>query len=196
MNPKLRLLLLLGMVAPRPAQALPRDIVSMLPAHYHVLSSADIRPASRTHFYIVAIARDGEAGFRDDANAPPRPLLIFKAVGEKSRLAGRNDVVVLRADEGGQCDPFTDAEQPIATKGRYFTVENGVACGSHWTDYITFRFDDASDGFVFDNERRESWSLNPSSDPNADALVRDGPQTVHRRSPGRAVPFSAWQPIR
>ena len=193
---KLSILLLLGAFAAWPAGALPPDIRSSLPAHYHELSSAEVRPTPGSRFYIVALARDDEAGPFDEAHAAARPLLIFRIVGGQARLVGRNDTVVLKADEGGQCDPFTDADHAIAAKGRYFTVENGVACGSHWTDYVTFRFDDRADGFVFDNERSESWSLNPSADPNADALVRDGPQVVRRPPPGRTVTFSGWRPSR
>lgn len=101
---------------------------------------------------------------------------------------------MLKADEGGQCDPFLDGHAPIATKGRYFTVQNGVACGQHWTDYITFRLDDRA-GFVFDNERTESWTFNPSNDPNAEALVRDGPPRVFRDRPGHITAFSMWRPV-
>ncbi|CAG9202720.1 hypothetical protein BVI434_180056 [Burkholderia vietnamiensis] len=39
--------------------------------------------------------------------------------------------MVLRANDGGQCDPFEDGYDGLAVKGRYFTVQNGVACGAH-----------------------------------------------------------------
>lgn len=193
----LRLLAPLGMMAAWPAQAAMLDIRPLYPAHYHELSSAEVGPPSaKTHFHVVALARDDQGGPFDEAPAAARPLLIFKVVGDHARLVARNDHVVLRADEGGQCDPFTDADRPIAAKGRYFTVENGVACGNHWTDYITFRFDDRSGEFVFDNERSENWVFNKSDDPNAEALARDGPQTVRRPKPGRSVTFSDWRPSR
>lgn len=184
------------MMAAWPTQALPTGVKALLPAHYHELSSADLRVTPTTRFSIFALARDDEGGPNDEAHAAVRPLLIFKIVGDQAQVVSRNDTVVMKADEGGQCDPFTDADKPIAAKGRYFTVENGVACGNHWTDYITFRFDDRSGGFVFDNERSENWVFNPSNDPNADALVKDGPQTVRRPPRGRIVPFSAWRPAR
>ena len=161
-----------------------------------MIASAEVRPTPTSRFYIVALARDDEAGPFDEAHAAPRPLLIFKLSGEQARLVSRNDHVVMKADEGGQCDPFTDADNPIATKGRFFTVENGVACGNHWTDYITFRFDDRAGGFVFDNERSENWVFNKSDDPNAEALVQDGPQAVRRPPTGHIVTFSAWRPAR
>ena len=195
-KPTLLSLVLFELLTAAPAHALPPAIGPLLPAHYHVLSSADLRPTPRLRFHIVALARDDEPKRGEAASAPSRPLLILEDLGGRARLVGRNVRVVMRADEGGQCDPFTDADQPIAAKGRYFTVENGVACGAHWTDYITFRFDNAAGGFVFDNERSENWVFNPSQDPNAEALVRDGPQKVRRSPPGRTVTFSTWRPSR
>ncbi len=195
-RPALLSLVVLPLLSSAPARALPAAIGPLLPAHYHVLSEADLRPTPTLRFHIVALARDDEPKRGEAETAPSRPLLIFEDSGGRARLVGRNDRVVMRADEGGQCDPFTDADHPIAVKGRYFTVENGVACGAHWTDYITFRFDDATGGFVFDNERSENWIFNPSQDPNAEALVRDGPQDVRRSPRGRTLTFSAWRPSR
>ena len=177
--------------------AIPAEAARLLPPHYAVLGSAAIEPgAAGLRFYVVALGREGESSSPSKDEAPLRPLLILRSQGGHTVLAGRNDTVVLKADEGGQCDPFLDGDGEIAVKGRYFTVENGVACGNHWTDYITFRFDPASDGFVFDNERSENWVFNPSQDENAEALVRDGPQVVRRPLRGRTVSFSAWRPER
>ena len=70
-----------------------------------------------------------------------------------------------------------------------------MACGQHWSDFVTFRLDGRA-GFVFDNERTESWSLNPSDAPDAEALVRDGPQHVRRDPRGRITRFPDWRPVR
>ena len=167
---------------------IPAQAARLLPPHYDVLGSAAVDPgAPGLRFYVVALGREGESSSPSKGDAPARPLLILRSQGGYTVLAGRNDTVVLKADEGGQCDPFLDSNGEIAAKGRYFTVENGVACGSHWTDYITFRFDPVSGGFVFDNERSENWVFNPSQDENAEALVRDGPQVVRRPPRGRTV---------
>ena len=177
--------------------AIPAEAARLLPRRYTVLGSAVVDPGSPgLRFYVVALGREDESSTTAKGKAPARPLLILRSQGGRSVLAGRNDTVVLKADEGGQCDPFLDSDGEIAARGPYFTVENGVACGNHWTDYITFRFDHASNGFVFDNERSENWVLNPSQDENAEALVRDGPQVVRRPPLGRRVPFSAWRPQR
>jgi hypothetical protein len=98
--------------------------------------------------------------------------------------------VILRADEGGQCDPFK--EGGITAKGAFVTIENGVACGQHWSDFITFRFDRRSGGYIFDNWRRQSWKFNPDQRPDAEALVRDGDHL--ERAGGRVIPLARWRP--
>lgn len=178
------------------APRLPNGIVKALPPGYDILASARLSSGNPARsFAVVALGRKYEGTRKKGGEAPPRPLLIFEAKGGRFVLIARNDHVVLKADEGGQCDPFLDGDATVATKGRYFTVQNGVACGQHWTDYITFRLDDRA-GFVFDNERMESWTLNPSNDPNAEALVRDGPPRVVRDRPAHITPFAAWRPAR
>ena len=174
---------------------LPRGIVRQIPPGYVALGSARAF-VDRSHlFYIVALAsRTETARKRQLDRAPMRPLLIFERRPNGGfALAGRNNRVVLRADDGGiaanGCDPFE--ERKIASRGRYFTVESGVACGAHWTDYVTFRFDPVSKGYIFDNRRFQSWSMNRSNDPNAEALVPDPPTVT--RSKGKAVPFAEWQ---
>ena len=119
-------------------------------------------------------------------------MLPVRLPSSDFQQTGRNDQVVMRADEGGQCDPFLDGGNTIAVKGPYFTVENGVACGQHWTDYITFRFDDARGRYVFDNERLQSSTMNPSRDPNAEAMVTSVPE-VHRGDRAKPVPFTDWR---
>ncbi len=190
---------LLTAIAPSAQAAeLPREIARQIPSGYDVLTSAsaDFAGRSRT-FYIVALNRHGEGDEPSPAQA--RPLLLFERQANGDfRQAGRNDSVVMRADEGGQCDPFEPDETGggIAVKGRYFTVENGVACGQHWTDYITFRFDDALGRYVFDNERLQSWSFNKSNKPDAEAMVPDGPPEVRRGDRKKPVPFEDWRPVR
>ena len=191
--------LLVLATAPALAADLPPAVTRQLPPGFKVLASATAAfdgPAPA--FYIVVLAKPGDGDERNlSPNAPARPLLLFRRQpGGSYRLAGRNDAVVMRANEGGQCDPFLDGGATVAVKGRYFTVENGVACGQHWTDFITFRFDDARGGYVFDNERSESWTLNSSRAPDAEAMVRDGPPRIHRADPARPVPFEAWRPVR
>lgn len=171
---------------------LPSALLRQLPNGFEVIASARSNPAPARTFYFVALASRGEAKWASEERAPPRPLLLFEArKGGRYRLAARNDRLILRADEGGinRCDPFE--ERKIAVKGIYVTIEQGVACGAHWTDYVTFRFDSRLSNYVFDNWRTQSWSLNPSDDPKAEALVSDGRKVV--RASGRPVPLARWR---
>ncbi|WP_342705808.1 hypothetical protein OHZ10_22230 [Burkholderia arboris] len=149
--------LLLPLLAALPAAAraddLPKSIATQLPPGYQPLL-AKAGPAldnGRHSFLVVAHRAD------DTREQPsPRPLLIYEEQADRTfRLAARNDQVVLRANEGGQCDPFDPddaADNGLAVKGRYFTVQNFVACGQHWTDYITFRYDPRTHGWLFSNQ--------------------------------------------
>jgi len=180
------------------AGELPDGILRQLPHGYSVLLSATSsfgQPQRR--FYFVALAARDEPKSTHEvlsrAAAPARPLLIYK-LGSDGRyvLKARNDHVVLSADAGGLagngCDPLEGHR--IATKGPYFTVEGGISCGAHWTDYVTFRFDPRSERYVFDNERFQSWS--PGRDPGGDALVADPPK-ITRAGKGSLKTFEAWR---
>lgn len=173
----------------------PAGIARQVPKGYVVLGSAAASFGPHA-FHIVALGKLGEDTLsRHPHPAAARPLLLFERRPDGSfRQVGRNDTVVMHADDGGQCDPFLDGGGTIAVKGRYFTVQNGVACGQHWTDYITFRFDDALGRYVFDNERSESWTLNPDPKPDAEAMVRDTPPKVERGDKAKPVTFERWRP--
>lgn len=184
------------LVAGNATASLPAGVASQLPVGYVVLANVHVTVGNpMRNFEIVALGRKDEDELAKSRNAPIRPLIIFERHLAGFAIVGRNDHVVMKADEG-QCDPFLDGDAKIAVKGRYFTVENGVACGQHWTDYITFRLDDRAGGYVFDNERQEEWQLNPSNDPDAEALIRAGPPRLVRDHPGHATPFAAWRPKR
>lgn len=172
------------------AEGLPAAIQQGLPPEFEVQTFATTQVGSR-QFYFVALKSHEEAA--DAAAAPARPLLVFARKGRGPFvLMARNDHVILRRGDGGAsgCDPFEDGR--IAVKGAYVTVEHGIACGQHWTWFVTFRFERRLGQFVFDNKRRESWSLNPSDDPDAEALVSDGQQIERARPP--LVTFANWRP--
>lgn len=116
------------------ATDLPNAMLPQLPPGYQVMvarKGPDI-DASRTS-YLVVLHRSVDSM----SDPSPRPLAIFEQQVDGSfRLAARNDEVVLRADEGGQCDPFDPddaSDSGLAGKGRFFTVQNFVACGQHWS---------------------------------------------------------------
>jgi hypothetical protein len=182
----------IGCSPPAIGAGIPSEILRQMPSGYIVMTSAASAPRPGRRYYLVALASRAEAKPQSGKRSPARPLLIFSANKQgRYTLVARNDDVILRADDGGinGCDPFEDHR--IAVKGAYVTVEQGVACGTHWTDFVTFRFDPRANGYVFDNWRTQSWSLNPSTDPNAEALVSDGQRVV--RSKGRPVSFAEWR---
>jgi hypothetical protein len=169
-----------------PGRATPVAGGPVLPAGLKMLATTRARPDGADQFAIVAAAFPGES--RNAAR--DRPLLVYRLRAGRWVLVGRNDHVVLRADEGGQCDPFEYGR--IVAKGRYFTVENGVGCGiTHLSDLVTFRFDPASRRYVFDNWRTESLVPNPSRNPDAEALVSTGVKVTRARRP--AIYFERWR---
>jgi len=172
------------------AADLPQGIARQLPPGYRAIASVSAAPAASRRFQFVALeARKGSARTAAGPSGP-RPLLIFeKLKSGRYVLRARNDGVIFRSDEGGAggCDPFES--HGIAVRGRYITVEHDVACGAHWTDYVTFRFDLRSGDYVFDNLRFQSWSM--SNDPKAEALVPEPVRIVRAR--GRPVPFAKWK---
>ncbi len=121
----------------------------------------------------------------DTADTPsPRPFLIFEEGAKGAyKVAARNDTVVLRADEGGQCDPFDDGDNGIAVKGSYFTVQNDVACGAHWTDFVTFRYDTGRRAWVFHSEIFDAF------DPLGDTPDKT---SMTRENPAKPITFESW----
>jgi hypothetical protein len=154
--------------------ALPKRVIEQLPKGYTVLAfqGGDLNNDKLVD-YVVVVRKENEAAASQRTGVSPRrPLLVFLQNSDKTfSLSGRNDLVVFAINEGGQCDPFLDSGSGITIKGAYFTVENGVACGAHWTDYITFKYSRAMNNLIFHRRIRENWVLNMSQTPNADALV-------------------------
>lgn len=174
----------------QPTTTVPQSVIAALPAGHVVRAAAcsdSFDPPTR--ICVVAAVRRQEAGV---SPAPARPLLVYRLTAGKAVLIDRNDDVVLRADEGGQCDPFDEDQGSIAVSGRSFTVENSVACGQHWTDFVTFRFDPAQRAFIWRSKIVESWRLNDSTAPDAEALVSDG-RTVRQADPRKPIRLGAYR---
>lgn len=171
------------------AATLPAGIVAKLPRGFEVMyaASGELDDSGRPG-YLVAMDRHIDT----EENPSPRILLIFTQNADHTfRLAARNDHVILRADEGGQCDPFLEAQsEGLVIKKRYFTVQHAVACGDHWTYYITFHWNKARRTWLFHKAIGESLERNP--EPNGDALI-NGPSNVRRADPHHPVTFDAWK---
>jgi hypothetical protein len=156
------------------AEQLPDGVIGYFPNDHvsMVFKSGDFNGDGKLDFVVVVRAKNEGEIVRREGTAPRRPLLVFlQNYHHEFILVGRNDAIVYAADEGGQCDPFLDSEEGLAIKGAFFTVQNAVACGQHWTDYVTFRYAEKYRGFVFHKRIHESWKMNSSGMRDADALV-------------------------
>lgn len=168
------------------APPLPPSVAAQLPAGYRpFVAQPGPALADGRHSLLVVVHRAVDTRERPS----PRPLLIYEEQADHTyRLAARNDSAVLHANDALQCDPFDPedaADGGIAVKGRYFTVQNDVACGQHWSDYVTFRYDPRTHGWVFASQiYTESFPLEP-----------DKPDFVNsvRADAHRPVSFSQWQ---
>ncbi|PKV12233.1 hypothetical protein [Xanthomonas prunicola] len=185
------------MAMPAAAATLPAGAVKLLPAGQSVMrvASADLTGDGRQD-YVVALRASAEDALRANGRAaPPRTLLVLVADADGRFVeAARNTRVIFKADEGGQCDPFLDSDQGLFAKGAYFTVQNGVACGQHWTDYITFRYDRSRRAFVFHKRVIEAWEINTQDTPDADALRLSEHKEI-AADPRRPVLLSAYTPV-
>jgi hypothetical protein len=186
---KYSFLLVLFAVGVVRAAELPPNILKLIPTGFEVLSYAMGQLTDDNHQdYLVVIHHPVDTMQQPST----RPLLIFtQNIDGTFRLAARNDDVVMEANEGGQCDPFTDSgDSGLAIKDRYFTVQNGVACGAHWTDYITFHYDVKQRDWMFHNQIVQSWRLNPAS--SGDALLAN-PVHVTKADKKHPITFEAWR---
>jgi hypothetical protein len=177
------------------AENLPNAITQQLPPNSQVLTVASglLNQDARTD-YLVVLQDKHEKKLTQQGNAPARPLLIFVQKTKGAfELVAKNDAVVFKADEGGQCDPFLDGDEGLVIKNHFFTVQNSVACGHHWTDYITFTYKPSLNKWVFYKRVMENWVLNASQDPQAEALVLDA-RKVEVAKPKHVVLFERYAP--
>jgi len=174
--------LMLALAFQAAAADLPKDVQAQLPKGFEVMQSrTGPQPGDHRESLLVVVHQATDT--REQPS--PRPLLIFERQGEGDfKLIARNDTVVLRADQGGQCDPFEDADEGLAVKGLYFTVENAVSCGSHWSDFVTFRYDASAGRWVFSSEILTS-SFPLEGKPDKTSVTR-----ANKASP---VSFADWR---
>ena len=116
-------------------------------------------------------------------------------VDNLSKVYGRSAKKALKWLKEGK-DKQTILKETGASVGvnrANFTVQNGVSCGQHWTDYITFRYDRARGGFFFNKRVTESWEMNTDDRPDADAM-RMSEHTEIKADPRKPVSLSAYTP--
>lgn len=194
-----RLMLLVGLLGSATstlATTLPPSITPLLPKGFVVFTflAGDLNNDKKPDYLVVAHKPDEEEIAKQTETAPRRPLLVFIQNADGSYgLTARNDAVVYAINEGGQCDPFMDGEDGLAMKGAYFTVQNGVACGQHWTDFITFKYSPTLNNWVFHKRIFENWIMNPSTKADAEALILDSHKVISGKR-DQPVLFQNYQP--
>jgi len=169
-------------------------VQQQIPTGYEVLKfqSGMLNNDNRVDYLVVLKSKKEQQLFDKTREGSKRPLLIF--IQNKNgtfALAKRNDNVVLTIADGGQCDPFDENNAGLVIKNHYFTVENAVACGQHWIDYVTFRYDSKANDWLFHKEVIQSWRLNQSQDADADALISNG-ITIKTAEKSGPTPFEKW----
>jgi hypothetical protein len=175
---------------------LPPEIEKQFPTGYKLMTfdTTDLDGDKRLDCMVVAQSVNETANQSKTENSEARPLLIFLQRPENHfTLMARNDAVVLRKNDGGQCDPFMDGEEGIAAKGAYFTVQNAVACGEHWTDYTTFMYSQKQKGVIFYKRIFESLVSNPDTSPNAEPLIT-GTRKVVEADPAKPIFIQNYKP--
>lgn len=183
-------------IGPCAAAALPPELSAHLPAGYTLIQAvdADVNGDGRRDYLLALRRADEAAQIAAGKDAPQRLLLVLMHTADGRFVeAARNAQVIFKADDGGQCDPFDYDGQGLVAKGAYFTVQNGVACGQHWTDYITFRYDRARGEFLFHKRVLESWEMNTDNAPDADAMRMSEHKEI-KADPRKPIALSAYTP--
>jgi hypothetical protein len=158
------------------SDSLPQKITQQIPAGYEVMTyeSGQLDQDNLLDYLVVLQSVNEKKSDLEADTDLSRPLIIFAQNKDGSFTQfKRNNHVVFTKNQGGQCDPFEEGGG-LVIKDHYFTVQNVNACGSHWTDFITFRYVPALNDWVFHKRISESWVMNSSNNPNAEALVLEG----------------------
>ncbi len=178
------------------AQALPKDILIQLPKNYEVMTflGGELNDDKFTDYLVVAHIKNEETIYKKTGESSPRPLFIFIQNQNKTfSIAKKNNDVVFTIDQGGQCDPFEDGMEGLVIKNHYFTVQNSVACGAHWNDFITFKYDIKLKNWLFHTRTFQSFNFADSGDGYGE-FVENKPN-ITKANPKKSIAFEAYKPF-
>lgn len=105
----------------------------------------------------------------EEGKPDKRPLLLL--LGQKDgnyKLAYKNENAAYCIDCGGL---FGDPFNAIVIKNGYFSVEHRISGGHHWEHITTFKFNKTKNNWYLYKDHFINYILNPSTDPNAEALI-------------------------
>jgi hypothetical protein len=152
-----------------PDDKLPKTLTSRIPLGYHVASyrSSDFNGDGSKDFVLIAVSHLEKEESSLSSDEPPKRLVMVYFAKRSGNdvgfeLVAQNESVALPANGGGAsapCDPLFDEGDGLAVKDVYFTVENQVACGAHWTDFITFKYSPNVNAMVFYSRISETSGL-------------------------------------
>jgi hypothetical protein len=187
-------------VETKPEPKLPANIEQQMPKGYEVMSflGGELNDDKLLDYLVVAHKKNEQAAFDKTHEGSPRPLFIFiQNPSIQNKVATfspvkRNDDVVFAIDQGGQCDPFEDGQEGLVIKNHYFTVQNSVACGQHWNDFTTFRYDAKLKNWVFHQNSIQEFSLADLTNPD-DEFAKNKPK-VSRANPKKPILFEQYKP--
>ena len=156
----------------------PDEILPFILTGYSVLDmeSGDINKDGIEDIVLI-LKKNGEDSTSDVNEHPEaRPLLLLLRSHEgKLTLAARNDSTVYCVDCGGMLgDPYME----IIIKNGYFTIEHYGGSSWRWTRDITYKYSAKDKWWYLHRDGSESMRMNPSDDPNAEAMIKAGPDEI------------------
>lgn len=151
-----------------------KNLKAFIPKGYEAIAmeKGDLNLDKLDDCILVLRKKTEETTSNYNENKPDkRPLLLL--LGQKDgnyKLAYKNDNAAYCIDCGGVFgDPFTG----ITIKNGYFSIENGISGGQHWEQIITFKFNKAKNNWYLYKDHYINYIMNPSSNPNDEALIAD-----------------------
>jgi hypothetical protein len=145
-----------------------------VPKDYEVIAqkSGDLNLDKIDDYILVLRKASEETTSNYNENKPDkRPLLLLLGKKDGSyKLAYKNENAAYCIDCGGV---FGDPFDGIAIKNGYFSIEHRISGGHHWEQITTFKFNTSKNNWYLYKDHFINYVLNPSSDPNAQALIAD-----------------------
>lgn len=120
---------------------------------------------------ILVIRKATEETTSNMEEGKPDKRVVLLLLGQKDgnyKLAFKNENAAYCIDCGGL---FGDPFNAIVIKNGYFSVEHRISGGHHWEHITTFKFNKTKNNWYLYKDHFINYILNPSTDPNAEALI-------------------------
>ena len=159
-------------------KSVPDEILPFIIKGYSVLDtkSGDINKDGIDDIILI-LKKDGEDSTSVVTDHPEaRPLLLLiRSRNDKLTLAARNDSTVYCVNCGGMLgDPYIE----IVIKNGYFTIEHYGGSSWRWTRDITYKYSTKDKWWYLHRDGSTYMKMNPSDDPDAEVMIKDGPDEI------------------